>query len=192
VANRPAVRRLSDPGAHKALGHPLRQRILRHLGSHGPATSTTLSRALGENTGTLSYHLRQLEHNGFIEEIPERSTGRERWWRQISADLSWPSAAEAREMDEESRQLLDEITEFKVEEELELARRFFTDHRRYGEWARASRGLTHMTGEELDEFFEAYMELLSRFRRTQEDASPGARPVFLRFFTMPATEDPPS
>ncbi|MET7330746.1 helix-turn-helix domain-containing protein [Nonomuraea sp. NPDC005650] len=189
MANKRAIRQLSDPGAHKALGHPLRQRILQHLGIHGPATSTTLGRALGENTGTLSYHLRQLEHNGFIEEIPERSTGRERWWRQISADLRWPSAGE---MDEESQKLLDEITEFKVDQELELARRFFRDHRRYGEWAKASRGLTHLTQEELDEFFEAYMELLSRFSRTPEDASPSARPVFLRFFTMPATEDPPS
>ncbi|MEU6785004.1 helix-turn-helix domain-containing protein [Nonomuraea angiospora] len=189
MANRRAIRQLSDPSAHKALGHPLRQRILRHLGIHGPATSTTLSRALGENTGTLSYHLRQLEHNGFIEEVAERSTGRERWWRQISADLRWPSASE---MDEESQKLLDEITEFKVDQELELARRFFRDHRRYGEWAKASRGLTHLTREELDEFFEAYMELLSRFSRTPEDASPSARPVFLRFFTMPASEDPPS
>ncbi|MEV4888195.1 helix-turn-helix domain-containing protein [Nonomuraea sp. NPDC055795] len=189
MANRPPIRQLSDPGALKALGHPLRQRILQHLGVHGPATSTTLSRALGENTGTLSYHLRQLEHNGFIEEIPERSTGRERWWRQISRDLRWPSAAE---LDEESQQLLDDITEFKVEEELELARRFFRDHRRYGQWARASRGLTHLNPEELDEFFEAYMKLLSRYGRAPEDASPGARPVFLRFFTMPATEDPPA
>lgn len=189
MANRRAIRQLSDPGAHKALGHPLRQRILRHLGIHGPATSTTLARALGENTGTLSYHLRQLEHNGFIEEIPERSTGRERWWRQISADLRWPSAGE---MDEESQQLLDEITGSKVEEELELARRFFTDHRRYGDWAKTSRGLTHLNREEIDEFFEAYMELLSRFSRTTEDASPGARPMFLRFFSMPAVEDPPS
>ncbi|MFE0151134.1 ArsR/SmtB family transcription factor [Nonomuraea sp. NPDC059007] len=189
MANRPPIRQLSDPGALKALGHPLRQRILQHLGINGPATSTTLSRALGENTGTLSYHLRQLEHNGFIEEIPERSTGRERWWRQISRDLRWPSAAE---LDEESQQVLDDITEFKVEEEVELARRFFRDHRRYGEWARASRGLTHLNPEELDEFFEAYMQLLSRYGRAPEDASPGARPVFLRFFTMPATEDPPA
>ncbi|MGW4799427.1 hypothetical protein ACWEPC_44140 [Nonomuraea sp. NPDC004297] len=44
----------------------------------------------------------------------------------------------------------------------------------------------------LDEFFEAYTEVLSRFSRTPQDASPGARPVFRGFFTMPASEDPPS
>ncbi|MCG5213656.1 winged helix-turn-helix domain-containing protein [Streptosporangium sp. KLBMP 9127] len=189
MGDRKAMRTLSDPGALKALGHPLRQRILRHLGVHGPATSTTLAHALGENTGTLSYHLRQLEHHGFIEEIPERSAGRERWWRQVSRDLRWPSPDE---VDEESQKILDEITEFKIDEEVALAQRFFADHRRYGEWAKASRGLTHLTQRELAEFFEAYMELLSRFGRSSEEASPGARPVFLRFFTMPATEDPPA
>lgn len=182
-----AIRELGDPGALKALGHPLRQRILRQLGTHGPATSTTLSRALGENTGTLSYHLRQLEQHGFIEEIPERSGGRERWWRQVSRDLRWPMAGE---VGEESQRIIDEITELKVEQELELARRFFSDHRSYGRWARSSRGLTHLTEQELDEFFEAYMELLSRFRRTSENASTDARPVFLRFFAMPADIEP--
>ena len=69
--------------------------------------------------------------------------------QQVGADLRWPSA---HEVPEESQQLLDEITQAKVEQELELARRFFTDHRRYGEWAKSSRGLTHLTKEELDEF----------------------------------------
>ena len=60
-------RTVSDPAALKALAHPLRLRILRHLGISGPATSTTLATALGENTGTLSYHLRRLERGGFVE-----------------------------------------------------------------------------------------------------------------------------
>src|SRR5690349_5294051 len=55
-----ATRELSDPAALKALGHPLRQQILRHLHRDGPATATTLAAALGENTGATSYHLRQL------------------------------------------------------------------------------------------------------------------------------------
>src|SRR5919197_2381487 len=50
---------LDDPGRLKALSHPLRRQILRRLGSHGPATSTTIGEHLGANTGTTSYHLRQ-------------------------------------------------------------------------------------------------------------------------------------
>ncbi|MFD5258554.1 hypothetical protein ACFWM5_37775 [Streptomyces bobili] len=38
--------------ALKALAQPRRQRILEHLTLHGPATSATLGRALGLNTGS--------------------------------------------------------------------------------------------------------------------------------------------
>ncbi|MFC7646242.1 ArsR/SmtB family transcription factor [Streptosporangium lutulentum] len=75
---------LDDPAKLKALAHPLRRLMLRHLNVHGPATSTTLGEVLNAKTGTTSYHLRLLEKCGFIEEIPERSTGRERWWRKAA------------------------------------------------------------------------------------------------------------
>jgi DNA-binding transcriptional ArsR family regulator len=84
---------LDDPGRLKALSHPLRRQILHRLRAYGPATSTTIGEVLGANTGTTSYHLRQLEKYGFIEEIPERSTGRERWWRGAESppDLRMPT-----------------------------------------------------------------------------------------------------
>ncbi|GFN05848.1 hypothetical protein Smic_44040 [Streptomyces microflavus] len=68
-------RTVDSPEVLKALSHPLRLRILRHLGAAGPATSTTLAAALGENTGTLSYHLRMLERSGLIEDIPSAPPG---------------------------------------------------------------------------------------------------------------------
>ena len=74
------TRELSDPGALKALGHPLRQQILRRLQRDGPATATTLAAALGENTGATSYHLRQLATYGFVREQQGRGQPRERWW----------------------------------------------------------------------------------------------------------------
>ena len=70
-----------DARRWKALSHPLRQEILKHLGEHEAATATTIARALGENTGTTSYHLRILADAGVIEEVAERAHGRERWWR---------------------------------------------------------------------------------------------------------------
>ncbi|CAO0828107.1 hypothetical protein SMICM17S_04788 [Streptomyces microflavus] len=90
-------RTVDSPEVLKALWHPLRLRILRHLSTAGPATSTTLAAALGENTGTLSYHLRMLERSGLIEDIPERSTGRERWWRGVRGlDIRRPPQGELR------------------------------------------------------------------------------------------------
>ena len=59
----------------RTLANPLRRRILSHLQQQREANSTSLARALGESTGTTSYHLRQLAEQGFIEEIP-REVGR--------------------------------------------------------------------------------------------------------------------
>ena len=65
----------------RALTHPLRIAILRALRSHGPATATALGRRLNESSGSMSYHLRQLEKHGFVEEVPDSGDGRDRWWR---------------------------------------------------------------------------------------------------------------
>lgn len=71
----------------KAYAHPLRMAILRYLHDHGPATSTTLAKHLGESTGQTSYHLRQLAKHRLVEDVPGRGSGRERWWRSRSADV---------------------------------------------------------------------------------------------------------
>ncbi|MGW0661187.1 ArsR/SmtB family transcription factor [Streptodolium elevatio] len=77
------ARRRIDAQSLKGLAHPLRMRILELLSLDGPATSTTLARRLGENTGTVSWHLRHLAQHGFIEEEVGRGTKRERWWRRV-------------------------------------------------------------------------------------------------------------
>ena len=68
---------------YKTLTNPVRRRILDYIGQHREANSTSVARALGESTGTTSYHLRKLAGQHLIEEIPERSGGRERWWRLL-------------------------------------------------------------------------------------------------------------
>ncbi|MGW0931851.1 helix-turn-helix domain-containing protein [Streptomyces sp. NPDC002644] len=79
--NKP-VRRL-DARSLRGLAHPLRMRMLEVLALDGPATATGLSARLGENTGTVSWHLRHLAQHGFIEEETGRGTKRERWWRVV-------------------------------------------------------------------------------------------------------------
>jgi predicted ArsR family transcriptional regulator len=51
------------------------------LRRHGPATATSLGAALGQSSGAMSYHLRQLAQYGFVIEDAGHGTGRERWWR---------------------------------------------------------------------------------------------------------------
>ncbi|WP_206505341.1 ArsR/SmtB family transcription factor [Streptomyces chrestomyceticus] len=79
--SRPA-RRL-DARSLRGLAHPLRMRIFELLTLDGPATSARLSERLGENTGTVSWHLRHLAEHGFIEEETGRGTKRERWWKRV-------------------------------------------------------------------------------------------------------------
>jgi len=86
------MRRL-DPGALKALAHPLRVRIFDLLSTHGPQTASSLAALLGETSGSTSYHLRMLAAHDLILEVEGRGTARERWWElpQGRIDIPGPS-----------------------------------------------------------------------------------------------------
>ncbi|MGW0853955.1 helix-turn-helix domain-containing protein [Streptomyces sp. NPDC002690] len=90
-ASQPArpSRRL-DARSLRGLAHPLRMSIFELLGLDGPATATGLAERLGQNTGTISWHLRHLAEHGFIAEETGRGTKRERWWRKtdVSNELN--------------------------------------------------------------------------------------------------------
>jgi len=72
-----------DAGGLRALAHPVRVRLVGLLRKYGPSTATRLAERLGVNSGTASYHLRQLGAAGFVEEDAERGNARERWWRSV-------------------------------------------------------------------------------------------------------------
>jgi DNA-binding transcriptional ArsR family regulator len=84
----PAVQ-VTDVRALRALAHPLRNRLLGLLRLHGPATASQLGRTVGESSGSTSYHLRQLEAYGFVEDVEGRGSARERWWRARHRMTSW-------------------------------------------------------------------------------------------------------
>jgi len=84
----PAVQ-VTDVRALRALAHPLRSKLLGLLRLHGPATASQLGRAVGESSGSTSYHLRQLAAYGFVEEVEGEGTARERWWRARHRLTSW-------------------------------------------------------------------------------------------------------
>ncbi len=172
---------VDDADRLKALTHPMRRTMLRHL-SGGPATSTTLGELLGAKTGTTSYHLRQLEKYGFIEEIPERSTGRERWWRRVEAtrDIRLPTPDQLAPQD---RPALEAFHQAWMAEERELLDRFPAAYLRDPAWAKASRGMAHVSAQELDAFFEEYIALLRKY--SHRDAAPDARAVMVRLLAFP-------
>jgi DNA-binding transcriptional ArsR family regulator len=168
--------------ALKALSSPLRRKILHHLGVHGPGNSTTIGRAVGESTGTTSYHLRLLAEAGLIAEDRDRAKGRERWWRAVRADRRMPDLAT---LSEEDRTTAEALQRAQFDEDVDLVRGAFAEAGR--EWSQGSRGGGHMTRDELREFHEEYLKLLRRFAHGPEDAPPGARPVVVRWY---AAADP--
>lgn len=192
---------LSDLAALKALAHPRRQRMLQHLTLHGPATSATLARALGLNTGSTSYHLRALARHGFVEETTEQGrtqdaggAGRERWWRAIPGDRRFPPRSR---QSPEMRLVMDELNRHAYAADLEL----FEQAQRTRQagrstagddpWADAfpySRAGIQVNLPELRTFFEEYIALLNRYKRPEADTPPGARTVLTRFLAFPAPD----
>lgn len=176
---------LTDLATLKALAQPRRQRILQHLTVHGPATSATLARALGLNTGATSYHLRELARYGFAEETAGAGQGRERWWRAVPGDRRFPPRSR---QSPAMRLVMDELNHHAYAADLELFEELQWDAG--GDpWTDAlpySRGTIRLTLPELHEFFEAYIALLKRYQRPGTDTPPGARTVLTRFLAFPA------
>lgn len=107
----PAVR-VTDVRALHALAHPLRNRLLGLLRLDGPSTATLLGKRVGESSGSTSYHLRQLAAYGFVEEVADHGTGRERWWRARHRMTSW--SADDLLAQEGGEQVQDEMTRLQL------------------------------------------------------------------------------
>lgn len=183
----PPRRVIGDVKRWKAMSHPLRREMLRHLGQHGAATSTTIADALAENTGTTSYHLRVLADAGVIEEVPGRGRGRERWWRTIPTDLREPDYDS---LGPEERAALDEWRATQVPGEIALFERYLREARRHGGWANSSRATSYFTLDDLRSFTEDYIALLHRYGYAREEAPPDARPMKVRMFYLPEEPAP--
>ncbi|MFE2022452.1 ArsR/SmtB family transcription factor [Streptomyces sp. NPDC059499] len=190
----PAPVEIGDLAALKALAQPRRQRVLEHLTLHGPATSAMLARALGLNTGSTSYHLRELARYGFAEEADSTdgaevaaSGRRERWWRAVPGDRRFPPRSR---QSPETRHVMDELNHHAYAADLDLFERLQRDADD-GPWADAfpySRGSVRLTLPELRAFFEEYIALLNRYKRPDSETPPGARTLLTRFLAFPAPE----
>lgn len=84
--------RVLGVAAMKALGHPIRARLLNELAAHGSSTATALGQQIGESSGSTSYHLRQLAVHGLVEEVPGLGSARERYWRRVPGPVQFGSS----------------------------------------------------------------------------------------------------
>jgi DNA-binding transcriptional ArsR family regulator len=91
---------LTDPVALRALAHPTRLALVGLLRRRGPLTATQAAAALGESSGSCSFHLRQLAKYGLVEPA-QGGHGREKPWQATAMFTAWrgdgrdPDAVEA-------------------------------------------------------------------------------------------------
>lgn len=162
----------------KAFTHPLRMRMYRLLQNHGQATASMLARETGESTGQTSYHLRQLERFGFVEEVPGAGSGRERWWTALG--FSYEATNElGGEFDDETVKILQRWSLDNLIEDLgAAAERLGTEAE---PWLRAGTGTVHtqwMTAAELEALVSNLLQVIEEHsekakQRHDESAVPG-------------------
>jgi DNA-binding transcriptional ArsR family regulator len=173
------VREITDVATMRVFTHPLRSRILWALRENGPATATRLAQILGESSGLMSYHLRQLADHDLVVEDTELGRGRERWWRLAAAHFLFPEPADRTpEYDAELARVRDRI----MEVDSAAVADFIANESSYSrEWQDASLFLTavvHVTHEELTKLQSDFAMVLEPWYRLDvAERPPDALPV---------------
>jgi predicted ArsR family transcriptional regulator len=177
-----------DGQALRVLAHPLRSRLLTALRTDGPATATTLARALDTNTGATSYHLRRLASVGLVEETDD-GRGRERWWRAATRSHAWTERDVAGDPEGEAasdwlrRHYLRSFVE-RYEAWLETSSEWSLDWRAAAESGDAA---LRVTPAQLAAFETELFELIDRYRNPSP-ADPDTRTVEVFYHAVPRAE----
>jgi hypothetical protein len=151
------------------MAHPFRLHLLDLVVRRGTLTSAEAAAATGENTGSCSFHLRQLAKYGFIEPAKSRD-GRERRWKRVEGgeripDKLPPEAARA--ASEAMKVVLDRSF-------AEIAGWLDSLDALPREWQRgavADEELLYLTSAELLELSREVIALLARHRKRTTDPS---------------------
>ncbi len=179
------------PAQLKALAHPLRIQILDLLSAHSALTASGIAELVGESSGSTSYHLRQLARHGFIQEVAERGTGRERWWERRPGGLRVG-------LPEDPDDVAAIATTLAVALEFEKARarkiqslleNSQTLDRAWLDVTRLTTTATWLTADQMAEVGEAwdrFSETLERY--SHQERTPGARPAQIHFNLFPLVD----
>jgi predicted ArsR family transcriptional regulator len=180
-----------NPASLKALVHPLRIGMLGILRADGPATSSELARKLGTNSGATSYHLRQLERHGFVVEVPEMGTTRQRFW-QAAHEYSILERSRMKE-DADAVVLIDEVMRLGSRlREAEVVEWIGSQDDWGAEWTDASANddyLLQVSRDELSELVDGIRSLIGRMatRRTS-DVQADAEAVRVHLVAFPISD----
>ncbi|MGW4836435.1 ArsR/SmtB family transcription factor [Streptomyces globisporus] len=183
-----------DAKGLRAMAHPVRVQVVGLLRKHGPSTATRLAERLGVNSGTASYHLRQLGAAGFVEEDTERGNGRERWWRSVHR-TTWFNDPELADREPEAalayQQSVASIYALRTRQalnELQTMPRVWRDRFDLSDW------VLRLTPEETAALYQELGDVIGRYRRdTPENAATapaGAERVGLITHILPELNTP--
>ncbi len=180
---RPPVE-LTDPRALRAYAHPIRGELVGLLRRHGPLTATRAGELLGQSSGTMSFHLRQLAKYGLVEPAPG-GKGREKPWQATSLMTKVPAIFNRPEAAEAARQLRIAMAERYFESIVHWLQRSEDEPE---EWRRAALfgdRILYLTPEELTALGDAIEELIEPYGRRLANVAErpaGCREVgYLRF-----------
>ena len=184
-----------DAAALKAMAHPLRVQILRLLELHERVSVTSLAQELGETTGAVSYHLRQLARHGLVEEggdddeAGHRTPGRRRrWWRMAVDEIHLDAVALTRT--EDTREAFGFLArESGADRSRRLAHWFASATSWPEEWQRAASdmdGTLRLDAAQTRALADEIKAVIARYRELP--SGEGARRVDVQYAVFPADD----
>jgi DNA-binding MarR family transcriptional regulator len=178
------------PNTLKGIAHPLRVRLLGMLRSDGPSTATRLAERVGQSSGVTSYHLRQLALHGFVEEDPDRGTGRERWWRARHRMTELDSES-ARQAPEEAEAYLRAVAASYTDRMAGWLDGLAALPREWDEASTLSDTVLRLTAAEAAELVRELQRLVERYRvdNAEVPAPDGAERVVVQYQVLPVLTD---
>jgi predicted ArsR family transcriptional regulator len=183
----PQLRELTDPKTMRALTHPVRLALLEILTTEGPLTATEAGELIGESPTTCSFHFRQLEKYGFVEEASV-GPGRQRHWKIAHMGMNFSDTND----DPEANIAAASLSRLVTDRAIARMQNFHDTKANYSRaWQEVSdntEAVLFVTPEELSRITVDLREVLSRYedRLTRVDKRPDdALPVEVLIFTYP-------
>jgi DNA-binding Lrp family transcriptional regulator len=180
-------RELTDPKVMRALTHPVRLALLEVLATEGPLTATEAGELIGESPTTCSFHFRQLEKYGFIEEAGT-GPGRQRHWKFAHGGMRFSDTGDDPEANIAAKSLSRLVTDRAIAR-MQAYEDTKTNYAKdWQQAAEATESVLYVTPGELEELNSDIRARLEKHRErlTNADARPvGSQLVEVLVFTYP-------
>jgi DNA-binding transcriptional ArsR family regulator len=185
---------ITEPGAMRALAHPVRLAILSRLQGHGPATATELSEHVDASPSVVSWHLRHLATFGLVRDSDAGGAtgrdGRKRYWESVARGFRFEFAD-----DEEGLAASRVLSRSMFDQAADLPARWAAETEpalepRWRREAGLSNTTFHVTARELAAVNAAIEQVLAPYvTRAARDRPARTRPVRMIRYVLPGAAD---